>query len=87
MIVIDTNVISEMWKVEPHPDALTWFDAQAIETLYLSAITVAELRYGLAAMPEGSAARFISNDWSTRFCRPSLAASGLRPPRPSTTPI
>ncbi|MCM0753086.1 VapC toxin family PIN domain ribonuclease [Brucella pseudogrignonensis] len=53
MIVIDTNVISEMWKVEPHPDALTWFDAQAIETLYLSAITVAELRYGLAAMPEG----------------------------------
>lgn len=32
---------------------LAWIDAQAIETLYLSAITVAELRIGLAAMPEG----------------------------------
>ncbi|MDX3894153.1 type II toxin-antitoxin system VapC family toxin [Pusillimonas sp.] len=53
MIVIDTNVISELWKVEPNPNVLAWIDAQAIETLYLSAITVAELRFGLAAMPEG----------------------------------
>lgn len=53
MIVLDTNVISEMWKVEPNPNVLAWIDAQAIETLYLSAITVAELRYGLATMPEG----------------------------------
>lgn len=53
MIVLDTNVISELWKVEPNPNVLAWIDAQAIETLYLSAITVAELRHGLAAMPEG----------------------------------
>ncbi|HIF4305239.1 TPA: type II toxin-antitoxin system VapC family toxin [Salmonella enterica subsp. enterica serovar Infantis] len=53
MIVLDTNVISELWKVEPNPNVLTWIDAQAVETLYLSAITVAELRYGLATMPEG----------------------------------
>lgn len=53
MIVLDTNVISELWKVEPNPDVLAWIDAQAIETLYLSAITVAELRYGIAAMPDG----------------------------------
>lgn len=53
MIVIDTNVISELWKVEPNPNVLAWIDAQAIETLYLSAVTVAELRYGLATMPEG----------------------------------
>ena len=53
MIVLDTNVISELWKVEPNPNVLAWVDAQAIETLYLSAITVAELRYGLATMPEG----------------------------------
>lgn len=31
----------------------TWIDAQAVETLYLSAITVAELRFGLASLPEG----------------------------------
>jgi len=53
MIVLDTNVISELWKAEPNPKVLEWIDAQTIETLYLSAITVAELRYGLATMPEG----------------------------------
>jgi predicted nucleic acid-binding protein len=53
MIVLDTNVISELWKITPHPAALAWIDAQTIETLYLSAITVAELRYGFAAMPTG----------------------------------
>lgn len=53
MIVLDTNVISELWKVDPDSNVLAWIDAQAIETLYLSAVTVAELRYGLATMPEG----------------------------------
>lgn len=53
MILIDTNVISELWKIQPHAGVLAWIDAQAIETLYLSAITVAELRFGLATMPEG----------------------------------
>lgn len=53
MIILDTNIISELWKIEPNPNVLAWIDAQAVETLYLSAITVAELRYGLATMPEG----------------------------------
>lgn len=53
MIVLDTNVISELWKAEPAPQVLAWVDAQMVETLYLSAITVAELRFGLAAMPAG----------------------------------
>jgi predicted nucleic acid-binding protein len=53
MILIDTNVISELWRVEPNPGVLTWIDLQTVETLYLSAITAAELRFGLATMPEG----------------------------------
>lgn len=53
MILIDTNVISEPWKPVPDARVLAWIDAQAIETLYLSAITVAELRFGIAAMPVG----------------------------------
>lgn len=53
MILIDTNVISELWKLAPDPRVLAWVDAQAIETLYLSAVTVAELRFGLATMPIG----------------------------------
>lgn len=53
MIVLDTNVISELWRVAPAPGVVAWLDAQMAETLYLSAITVAELRFGLAAMSEG----------------------------------
>lgn len=53
MIVLDTNVISELWKIAPNANVLAWIDAQAIETLYLSAITVAELGYGIATLPEG----------------------------------
>lgn len=57
MIVLDTNVISELWKVTPDPKVLAWIDEQAIETLYLTAVTVAELRFGLATMPEGKRKR------------------------------
>ncbi|EQD26694.1 PilT domain-containing protein, partial [mine drainage metagenome] len=28
MIVIDTNVISELWRIEPNPNVLAWIDAQ-----------------------------------------------------------
>jgi len=53
MILIDTNVVSEPWKPMPDARVLAWLDAQAIETLFLSTITIAELRFGIAAMPEG----------------------------------
>lgn len=53
MILLDTNVISELWRSEPNANVLSWLDEQLLETLYLSAVTVAELRLGLAIMPEG----------------------------------
>lgn len=53
MILLDTNVISEPWRPVPEPRVLAWIDAQAIETLFLSAVTVAELRFGIGAMPAG----------------------------------
>lgn len=53
MIILDTNVISELWRTLPDPKVLAWVDAQVVETLYLSAVTVAELRFGLASMPAG----------------------------------
>ena len=57
MILLDTNVISELWKPAPAPQVLQWLDAQATETLFLSAITVAELRYGIGTMPNGKRRR------------------------------
>ena len=53
MILLDTNVISEPLKLEGDAGVLAWLDAQAIETLYLSAISLAELRFGIAALPPG----------------------------------
>ena len=53
MILLDTNVISETQRQEPNARVLDWIDSQALETLYLSAITVAELRAGIALIPAG----------------------------------
>lgn len=53
MILLDTNVVSEAIKPEPHPSVLAWLDAQAAETLFLSSITVAELLFGIGALPDG----------------------------------
>ena len=53
MILLDTNVVSEPLKLTADTGVLTWIDAQIIETLYLSAISLAELRFGIAALAPG----------------------------------
>ncbi|MGV6476643.1 PIN domain-containing protein [Azotobacter vinelandii] len=53
MILLDTNVISEPLRPSPEACVSEWIDAQPLETLYLSAMTVAELRAGVALMPAG----------------------------------
>jgi len=53
MILLDTNVISEPLKLTADVAVLNWIDAQMIETLYLSTISLAELRFGIAALSPG----------------------------------
>jgi toxin FitB len=53
MILLDTNVISEAMKPEPDRAVRHWLDEQAAETLYLSSVTIAELMFGIGALPEG----------------------------------
>jgi toxin FitB len=53
MILLDTNVLSEPLKLTSDATVLAWIDAQIIETLYLSTISLAELRFGIAALPAG----------------------------------
>jgi predicted nucleic acid-binding protein len=53
MILLDTNVISEQFKAAGNANVLAWIDAQVIESLYLSTISLAELRFGIAALPAG----------------------------------
>ena len=53
MILLDTNVVSEPLRPAPDARVIEWIDAQPLETLFLSAITVAELRAGVALLPAG----------------------------------
>lgn len=53
MVLLDTNVISEAMKPRPHPSVRDWLDAQVAETLFLSSVTVAELLFGIGALPNG----------------------------------
>jgi len=53
MILLDTNVVSEPLKPTGNLNVLAWMDAQVLETLCLSTISLAELRFGIAALPEG----------------------------------
>ena len=53
MILLDTNVVSEAMRLNPDQHVINWIDAQPLETLYLSSISVAELRAGVALLPPG----------------------------------
>lgn len=53
MILLDTNVISELMRAEPAQAVLDWFGQHDAAELFISAITEAELRAGVAYLPEG----------------------------------
>lgn len=53
MIVLDTNVLSEPFKSKPSTKVLEWLDGQVAETLYMTTITRAELRFGVLRLPDG----------------------------------
>jgi predicted nucleic acid-binding protein len=53
VIVVDTNVISELMRGEPDPAVLAWVAGQPQALLYTTHINQAEILYGIAALPEG----------------------------------
>ncbi len=76
MIVLDTNVLSEPLRQRPHAGVVAWLDAQAVETLYLTTISLAELRYGVAVLPDGKR-RQILHDSIEREVLPAFATRTL----------
>ena len=60
MILLDTNVISEAMKPEPDAKVRAWLNEQAADTLYLSSVTLAELLFGIAALPDGKRKQMLS---------------------------
>ncbi len=61
MFVLDTNIISELIRPEPNKNVLIWIDQQPINLLYTSAITKAELYYGVLIQPDGKRREQLSN--------------------------
>jgi toxin FitB len=53
LILLDTTIVSEPLRAAPNARVLAWIDAHTVETFYLSTISLAELRYGVTALPEG----------------------------------
>lgn len=53
MIVLDTNVLSEVIKVAPHPAVRAWLIGLQPERVFITAVTETELRYGAEILPDG----------------------------------
>ena len=53
MIILDTHVVLEALNPAPSQVVLDWLDRQAPETLYLTAVSLAELLAGIEALPQG----------------------------------
>ena len=53
MVLVDTRLISELMRLSPDPAVLDWFGSRDAADLYFSAVGEAELRRGVAIMPEG----------------------------------
>ena len=53
MIILDTNVLSEIVKATPLPELLAWIGGQSHSSLYTTSISKAELLYGIELLPMG----------------------------------
>ena len=69
MILLNTSVVSEPLRLSPDDRVVAWMDAQPVETLFLCAITVAELRAGVAQLPAGKRRAGLHSSLETRVLR------------------
>jgi toxin FitB len=53
MILIDTNVVSEVWRNTPNSHVVSWLESQLREAIFISSITLAEIHFGIAKSPDG----------------------------------
>jgi toxin FitB len=60
MILLDTDVVSEPMRRRPDPRVQDWLDAQAVETLYLSTVSLSELLLGVESLPTGQRRRALA---------------------------
>ncbi len=61
MIILDTNVISETMRPAPEPTVVAWLNRQDSLSLFLTTPTIAEVHYGIEALPNGKRRRALSD--------------------------
>ncbi len=63
MILLDTNIVSEVMRRKPSGQVLNWLNQQSYGTLFISSITIAKICYGLRILPVGQRRQLLE----TRF--------------------
>jgi predicted nucleic acid-binding protein len=69
--LLDTNILSELRRRRPEPKVLAFIAGQPLETLYVSAVTLAEIRFGIEQLPE-LPRRSELNEWLAHRVRPTF---------------
>jgi toxin FitB len=67
--LLDTNILSELRRPRPEPKVLAFIEAQPLELLNVSAVTLAEIRFGIELLPDAGR-RSELNAWLTHKVRP-----------------
>ncbi len=67
--LLDTNILSELRKPRPESKVIDFVAAQPLEQLYISVVTLAEIRFGIERVGEANR-RFELTDWLTNKVRP-----------------
>jgi toxin FitB len=67
--LLDTNVLSQLRRRKPEPKVVAFVEAQPLELLYISTVTLAEIRFGIELLPEAGR-RSELRDWLTNTVRP-----------------
>jgi predicted nucleic acid-binding protein len=68
--LLDTNILSEIRKPKPEPKVLAFIAGVRLEQLYISAVTLAELRFGIDMLAQGTGRRDELNQWLSQTIRP-----------------
>jgi predicted nucleic acid-binding protein len=71
-LLLDTNVLSELRRPRPAPRVVAFLAAQPLERLYISAVTLSEIRFGIELVADAGR-RAVLNDWLTHKVRPMFA--------------
>ncbi|MGA3080175.1 MAG: type II toxin-antitoxin system VapC family toxin [Terracidiphilus sp.] len=77
MIILDTNVISEIMLPRPDIQVLSWLDGRAGTSIWTTSVNIFEIRYGLQSMPEGkkrSALLDLFERWLTEVVQGRIAS-------------